>query len=406
MTQQRYAQLASMLITGAQATLLEQCLQWPAAGDTHVHRVAMPSTLHDVKSTVHCFSHLLPHTSISHTSCMQVSTFIVLAKEQAEQEQLARQQQRHQYNLQHMGMHAGPTSYVLPQQAFLLQQQQHASMACAMAPVPAWTSSVAPNSTSGLSSMAGAPAQHAGFSTEQQHMQAWVPAGTPAVMQQSPLMEQQQVGMQLPGQMAPAGTYVSMHVLASPSASVAASTAMLLSTQQPQVQQQFVLQAVSVPAQQAGLAAVPMSAVTNAPTAAQVRITGTHELSLLQQASGQLAAGESSPSACSIGGHAFVQDMLSSLSYAAAGQNLSTAQGILIPPAPAVPWAQCESTSSAVVAGGSTAQWSVGQTTVAGAHGLISASPAYSATSSTSANTSTGYVLPARMCPVSSPVCA
>jgi hypothetical protein len=76
---------------------------------------------------------------------VQVSTFIVLAKEQAEQEQLARSHHRQHYSSmqQHLGMNPCFNSgYVLPQQTYLNQQQQHANMAFSVlsAPQP-WPSS-------------------------------------------------------------------------------------------------------------------------------------------------------------------------------------------------------------------------------------------------------------------------
>lgn len=393
----------------------------------------------------------------------------MLAKEQAEQEQFARQQHRQQYNLRQMSLPTGFNgSYVLPQQSYLAQQQQHqASMGYVQGingmAAPAWASAatagvgavqgtyaLAPTNSgmNGLTVMQGMVQQ-----TVSPQQQAWAPvAGS-----MSPgLQQQQQVGMQAVGQMPQmAGTYVSidpstgaitqypgagyvqmgvpaqgMQVLGAQQAQqqyilqgtaspvgANASSAMMLGTQQPQ--QQYILQGSIMPGQQGGVVpagghtanmspqiTVSVSGVSNAPVAAPLGVAGQHEM-LLQQGSGQILAGEGS-NACGIGGSAFVQDMLSGLGMPHQQQQQGFMASMVAQQPQTVSWMPADGLASS--AGQVAASWAMVQAPMAAgqgfpAAGLTDASPSYSATSSTSASTSAGFALPL-MCAVSSTACA
>lgn len=123
---------------------------------------------------------------------------------------------------------------------------------------------------------------------------------------------------------------------------------------------------------------------------------------------GQAAAAEHATALqCGVGGTAFVQDMLQSLNYTAAGQQqqqcvVTSQPGTWVSaaaaPTAAVSWAMVQQPST----GGAGVQTVQGLTVGAG---VLDSSPSFSATSSTSANTSTGFALP-RMCAATSPACA
>jgi hypothetical protein len=412
----------------------------------------------------------------------------VLAKEQAEQEQLARQQHRQQYSLRQMSLPSGVNaSYALPQQTYLAQQQQQQQQQAGMGyvcvqgengtAVPACASiagtgggavqgtyTLAPPNSGmhGLTVMQGTVQQ----TVSPQQQQVWAPVvGNMSLRLQE--QQQQQVGVQAVGRMPQmAGTYVSIDpstgtVTQYPSAShvdvgsaqgmqvlgaqpqqqfilqgtagpvgASASPVMMLGWQQPQPQH-FILQDATMPAQQGDLipaggytaemsrqVSVSVSAVSNAPVAAPLGMAGQHEM-LLQQGPGQILAGEGSPSACSIGGGAFVRDMLSGLNYAAAGQTSSPfglhqqqqrLMGSMVVQQPqTVSWLPADGLARS--AGQTAASWAMVQAPLAAGQGfpmpagLTDASPTYSATSSTSASTSTGLALPL-MCAASSTACS
>jgi hypothetical protein len=401
----------------------------------------------------------------------------VLAKEQAEQEQLACQHHRQQYSLRQMSLPTGFNgSYVLPPQTyFAQQQQQQAGMGYMQGvngmAVPAWASTgagagavqgtyaLAPTNSgmNGLTVIQGMVQQ----TVSPQQQQVWAPVAGNML----PGLQQQQVGMQAVGQMSQmTGTYVNIDpstgtVTQYPSASYVqmgsaqgmqvlgaqqqfilqgtaspvganASAAMMPGGQQPP---QYTLQDATMPAQQGALipaggyaanmspqVSVSVSAVSNAPVAAPWGMASQHEI-LLQQRSGQLLAGDGSPSACGIGGGAFVQDMLSGLSYAASGQTGSPVgahhqqqqpglMGSMVAQqqAQTVSWMPADALASS--AGQAAASWAMVQAPMPigqgfPAAGLTDASPSFSATSSTSASTSTGFALPL-MCAAGSTACA
>lgn len=385
----------------------------------------------------------------------------MLAKEQAEQEQLARNQQRQQYSLHHMGSLQG--SYGFPQQqAFLPQQQpqqlQHQGSityhtmpgGMNVMPVAAWPSAAgagagAMQSTYTLTQPAGSMAvmpsmvQHASPAQQQAAPQMWAAmgAGMSPIMQQ----QQQQVGVQAVGAVA-GGTYVNMAgqypannymvgqqqgmcVLASP-ARPAACAAMLVAPQQHQQQQQFFLNSMPpccMPAQHDGIAAGfpqgPLSSVSNALSVLPMGIGGQQEL-LQQHSPAHMTGAESSHSACGVGSNMFVRDMLNSLNYAAAGHSTSPPGalqqpqqqqqqgGVYVPQG--LTWVPVEGTATSSAGTAPAASWAMPQAPMGNgqafpAAGLTEASPSFSAASSTSASTSTGLALP-RMCAASSAACA
>jgi hypothetical protein len=414
-----------------------------------------------------------PHLSHSLTHT-QVSTFIVLAKEQAEQEQLARNQ-RQQYSLHNMGSSL-QGSYGLPQQqAFLPQQPQQQQLqhqgsityltmpgGMSVMPVAAWPSTagaagagamqggytLAPPAGS-MAVMPGSMVQHASPVQQQQAApQMWATMGAGM----SPVMHQQQhVGMQAVGPMA-GGSYVNsnmaaqypanspymvgqqqgMCVLASPAGPAASSTAMLLALQphQQAQQQQFFLNPAlpcSMPAQHAaggmaaGFPAGSVSPVSNALSVGSMSLSAQPEM-LQQQSPARMTGAEGSHSACGVGGDTFVRDMLHSLNYAAAGHNSSPPGalqqpqqqqqgGVYVPQG--LTWVPVEGTHATSSAGTApTGSWAMAQAPLGSgqafpaAGGLTTeASPSFSAASSTSASTSTGFALP-RMCAASSAACA
>lgn len=385
----------------------------------------------------------------------QVSTFIVLAKEQAEQEQLARNQQRQQYGLHHMGSYGFPQ-----QQAFLPQQQpqqlQHQGSVTYhtvpggmnVMPVAAWSSAAGAGAAAGTmqstymltpsaGSMAVMPSmvQHASPAQQQAAPQMWAAMGAGM----SPIMQQQQVGVQVVGAMA-GGTYVNMAgqypannymvgqqqgmcELASP-AGPGASAAMLVAPQQHQQLQQFFLNLMppcSMPAQHDGIAAGfpqgQLSPVSNALSVLPVGIGGQQEL-LQQHSPAHMTGAEGSHSACGVGSNMFVRDMLNSLNCAAAGHNTSP-PGALQQPQPqqggvyvpqGLTWVPVEGTATSSAGTAPAASWAMPQAPMGNgqafpAAGLPEASPSFSAASSTSTSASTGFALP-RMCAASSSACA
>lgn len=392
---------------------------------------------------------------------VQVSTFIVLAKEQAEQEQLARSHHRQHYSSmqQHLGMNPCFNSgYVLPQQTYLNQQQQHANMAfsvpSAMAQQQpmviqqaAWPNAAAPGAYAlAQPAMTVIPQQQGSPQHHQQQMWAPVASSIPPMLQ-----HQQQAPLQPVGPMAgayldsstaagqfPAGGFVMnpaqgmqgvLPNAGSALGSPAASTAMLLNAQQQQPhipQQQYLLQGAaptSMPAQAAMVAAgysaslspqVAVSvaaAVCNSPVAAPMAMAGPHELALHPAGSAQTPGRDGASNACGIAGSSFVAEMLSSLNAAAsAGQQaaplaLQHQQQARMTMSPqSIGWMPVEGHQTA-------ASWAMVQTPIGGgqgfpvAAGMADNSPSYSATSSTSANTSTGFALP-RLCAVSSGTCS
>lgn len=386
---------------------------------------------------------------------MQVSTFIVLAKEQAEQEQLARNHHRQQYASmqQHLGMaQAGFSSgYALPQQAYLAQQQQHANIVLAgppgmvqqqpsMVSPAAWPNAGAAGAYAlgqpGIAVMQGgmvqqqqpqgSPVQH---HPQQQQQQMWSPVANTI----PGMLQQQQAGMQPVGQMMaapyldpstaagqqyPAGSYMmgSAQGMQGGLGSPAASTAMLLNVQPQLQQQQYLVQgagpATSMPAQQqAAMVAAGYPATLSPHVAASVAAASSCPAAVPMAMAGPQDMGTAG--ACGIGGSTFVQDMLHSLDYVAAGgqggapaaqgQHQQQQAGLMVQQG--MGWMPADGQQAA-------ASWAMVQTPIGGPQAfpvaptaILDNSPSFSATSSTSANTNTSFALP-RMCAVSSGTCS
>jgi hypothetical protein len=138
--------------------------------------------------------------------CEQVSTFIVLAKEQAEQEQLARQHHRQQYP-HPSGMPAcGYSSYALQQPAYMTQQQQQQVMNMSMGMQPQHAVNMGFVMPAGMDSSSmgmhawpqAAGAMHMGMQPASAvgNMAAVLPMMGTAVMPYQAHMQQQQQGQQ------------------------------------------------------------------------------------------------------------------------------------------------------------------------------------------------------------------
>jgi hypothetical protein len=417
----------------------------------------------------------------------------VLAKEQAEQEQLARQHHRQQYP-QHSGMPACGYSntYALQQPAYMVQQQQQAmgmhmgmqpqqamGMHMGMQPQQAMNLNIGFVVPAGMDSSSmdlhawqqGAGAMHMNMQPapvvagnmpagvpvvatnvmpyqahmqqqQQQHVQqqVWCPAGSmqPTMQQVHPghALAGSAQGMQdshmlaaHPASVAAAGGAMQTMVAASP---MAASTPMLvhspLQQQQHQgagVVQQYVLQG-GVPSNP--INPMQMCAVSTAAAPTSLAPAGLPQDVVLQHVHSMPAhvghmsvqgSGEvSSPGACGhVGGPTFVQDMLTSLNYAAgtaAGQaGMAASAGLQVQHQQqqqgmmGAPWvlpANVAATSSVSVGQSMLRSWSevpaasMGgmqqqQGFPVGSAMLANSSPAFSAASSTSAATSTAYAL-------------
>jgi len=388
---------------------------------------------------------------------LQVSAFIVLAKEQAEQEQLIRSQHRQHYSMHPAaGLHGGLTNgYMLPQQAYLPHQQQQKPGTMLSLGRGSWPAGTGSPQAGGytLAAVSSAPSHPMAQGLAQQQ-QMW--GAVPAMLHQQTSLPQVPMGSgyMAAGQDASAAggvlQYTNTYMMAAgqlmqgaggPAAGSlpGANPGSLL----PQHQQQYLLQAQAQAQHQSqqqqqhqqlmmcaagSPAAVPVSqcqlgpqmavgpvgtAASSAPSACPMAPAGGSNDLVLQHAaaaSSHGAAAGNSPLASSAGGSTFVQDMLQSLNYAAGGPGMSAAgqqQQCLVLPQTAN-WMAEASSKAAVTSWAMPAHPAAGASRLNGltvAAGVLDSSPSFSTASSTRAATNTGFALPV-MHVASSTACA
>lgn len=380
----------------------------------------------------------------------------MLAKEQAEQEQLIRSQHRQHYSMHPAaGLHGGITNgYMLPQQAYLPHQQQQKSGTVLSLGRGSWPACTGSPQAVNLAAVSSAPGLSVTQGLAQHQQQMW--GAVPAMLHQQTSLPQAMAmgsGYMAAGQDAGAAggvaQYTNTYMMAAGQqlmqgaggpAAGSNPGSMLLA---PQHQQQYLLQAQHQSQQQqhqqlmmcaagspaaAAASLVPVSqcqlgpqmavgpvgtAASSAPSACPMAPAGGSNDLVLQHAaaaSSHGAAAGNSPLASSAGGSTFVQDMLQSLNYAAAGPGMSAAgqqqQCLVLPQA--ANWMAEASSKAAVTSWAMPAHPAAGTSRLNGltvAAGVLDSSPSFSTASSTSAATNNGFALPV-MRVASSTACA